>query len=456
MENTLRENKMGTMPIRKLLLNMAAPMVVSMLLQAFYNIVDSIFVSYICEEALTAVSLSFPIQTMLIATGTGTGVGINAMLSKALGEKDYDSANRAARNGIFLAACSYLLFLVIGLTFSRKFFEIQTSDPLIIEYGTQYLSVVTVFSFGIFTQLCFERLLQATGKTFQSMLIQGSGAIINIIFDPILIFGLLGFPALGVTGAAIATVFGQIVAGALAVILNKKKNHELNCSMKGFRPHLKTIGRIYSVGVPSIVMQAVGSVMYFTFNSILLTFGTSTYSAVFGVYFKLQSIFFMPIFGMNNGMIPIIAYNYGAKKRSRITHVIRLGIIWAVALMVVGMALFHLIPGSLLRLFDASENMQHIGIHALRIASISYLFAGYCIVTGCVFQALGNGVYSLYVSIMRKLVVLLPVAFLLAKTAGIDSVWWSFPIAEIMSLTVSTVLLIRIYRKIIKPLPDLV
>ena len=450
----LRENKMGVMPVNKLLIQMAAPMIVSMLVQALYNIVDSIFVSYISEQALTAVSLAFPVQSLLIATGTGTGVGINAILSRALGEKDQATADRAARNGIFLAACSYILFLIIGLTCSKAFFSVQTNDPVIAAYGEQYLTIVTAYSFGLYTQLVFERLLQATGRTVYSMFVQGLGAVINIILDPILIFGLLGFPRLEVAGAAIATVVGQMIAGVFAIILNHRRNPEINCSMKGFRPHGTTIANIYKVGVPSIIMQAVGSVMYFGMNTIILKFATSTYSAVFGVYFKLQSLFFMPIFGINNGMVPIIAYNYGAQKRRRITRVIKLSVLYATIFMWLGLALFNLIPVPLLRLFDASDNMLAIGIRALRIASISYLFAGFCIISGSVFQAMGNGVYSLYVSIMRQLVVLLPAAYFLASTSGAENIWWAFPIAELMSLTVSALLLGRINRKVIQKIPD--
>ena len=450
----LRENKMGIMPVNRLLFRMATPMIISMLLQALYNTVDSIFVSYISEQALTAVSLAFPVQTLLIATGTGTGVGINAILSKALGEKDQATANRAARNGLFLAACSYILFLIIGLTCSKAFFSVQTDDPVIAEYGRQYMTIVTTFSFGLYTQIVFERLLQSTGHTVYSMFVQGLGAILNIILDPILIFGLLGFPRLEVAGAAIATVAGQIAAGIFAIFLNHAKNKEIDCSLKGFRPHGPTIRRIYKVGIPSIIMQAVGSVMLFGMNSIMLRFATSTYSAVFGVYFKLQSLFFMPIFGINNGMVPIIAYNYGAGKRSRIIATIKLCILYATALMWLGLILFHVFPVPLLRLFDASDNMLSIGVHALRVASISYLFAGFCIISGSVFQAMGNGVYSLYVSVMRQLVVLLPAAYILASSYGPENIWWSFPIAEIMSLTVSALLLTRIYRKVIRHIPD--
>ena len=452
-QEPLQENKMGVMPVNRLLISMALPMMISMLVQALYNIVDSIFVGMISENALTAVSLAFPVQMLLIAMGTGTGVGINAALSKSLGEKDQVTANKAATNGIFLAAASAALFFIIGVFFSRTFFLSQTDDIEIVGYGTQYLSICCIFSVGVYTQLVFERLLQATGRTVPAMVVQIVGAVINLIFDPILIFGLLGFPRMEVAGAAAATVLGQIIAGAVAIVINLKYNREIQISFKGFRPDAHMIWRIYKVGLPSIIMQAVGSVMNYFMNIILLGF-TSTAAAVFGAYYKLQSFFFMPLFGLNNGMVPIIAYNYGAGKRSRVIRVIKLSIFYAMCLMFLGLCAFHAVPGKLLLLFNASENMLAIGEKALRIISISYLFAGFCIVSGTVFQALGNGVYSLLVSVARQLIVLLPAAYLLSLTGKLDLIWWSFPIAEVMSLTVSALLLFRIYKKIIVHIPD--
>ena len=444
-----KENKMGVMPVNKLLLSMSLPIMISMLVQALYNIVDSIFVAKISENALTAVSLAFPIQSLMIATATGTGVGVNAILSKSLGEKNFEKANRTAVNGVFLAVMSYILFVIIGLTVTMPFYRSQTSDAEILAYGKQYLTIVCVASIGLFAQIIFERLLQSTGKTIYTMITQGTGAIINIILDPILIFGLLGFPAMGVTGAAVATVAGQIVGGIMGVVINEKVNHEIKLIWKGFRPSLQMIGAIYRVGVPSIIMQAIGSLMTYGMNLILISF-TSTATAVFGVYFKLQSFIFMPIFGLNNGMIPIVAYNYGAGKKERLIKTVKLSVAYAMAVMVIGFLIFQTLPQVLLQWFNASDRMMQIGVPALRIISISFLLAGFCIICGSVFQALGNGVYSMVVSIARQLVVLLPVAFLLSKLGNVNYVWWAFPIAELMSLALSTFFLFRIYHKIIK------
>lgn len=444
-----KENKMGVMPVNKLLLSMSLPIMISMLVQALYNIVDSIFVAKISENALTAVSLAFPIQSLMIATATGTGVGVNAILSKSLGEKNFEKANRTAVNGVFLAVMSYILFVIIGLTVTMPFYRSQTSDAEILAYGKQYLTIVCVASIGLFAQIIFERLLQSTGKTIYTMITQGTGAIINIILDPILIFGLLGFPAMGVTGAAVATVAGQIVGGIMGVVINEKVNHEIKLIWKGFRPSLQMIGAIYRVGVPSIIMQAIGSLMTYGMNLILISF-TSTATAVFGVYFKLQSFIFMPIFGLNNGMIPIVAYNYWAGKKERLIKTVKLSVAYAMAVMVIGFLIFQTLPQVLLQWFNASDRMMEIGVPALRIISISFLLAGFCIICGSVFQALGNGVYSMVVSIARQLVVLLPVAFLLSKLGNVNYVWWAFPIAELMSLALSTFFLFRIYHKIIK------
>lgn len=447
-----QENKMGVMPIPKLLITMSLPMMLSMLVQALYNIVDSMFVAKLSEDALTAVSLAFPIQTLMIAISAGTGVGINALLSRNLGEKNFEGANDAAKNGLFLGIMSCIVFAIIGGLGSHFFFAIQTDNEVIVKYGTQYLTIITVLSFGIFLQITFERLLQSTGKTIYNMITQTTGAVINIILDPILIFGLFGFPKLEVAGAAIATVIGQIVAVTMSLFFNLKKNKEISINMRGFRPHGRTIAVIYEVGIPSIIMQAIGSVMTFGMNKILLMF-SSTAAAVFGVYFKLQSFIFMPIFGLNNGMIPIIAYNYGARNKKRIVDTTKLSVAIAVVIMLVGFTIFQTSSDFLLRkLFDASENMITIGVPALRIISLSFLFAGYCIIVGSVFQALGNGMYSLIVSAARQLIVILPVAYIFATVFGLHMVWWSIPIAEIVSVILSTVLLKRIYRLKVKPL----
>ena len=451
----VKENKMGTMPIGKLVFNMSLPMMVSMLVQALYNIVDSIFVAKLSENALTAVSLAFPLQTLLIAVGTGTGVGMNALLSKSLGEKNFKKANKTATNAAFIYALSYIVFLILGFTIVKPFYRSQvgSADAEIMTMGVDYLSTVMIFSFGIFTQVFFERLLTSTGRTIFSMTSQLSGALTNIILDPILIFGMFGFPKMGVTGAAVATVIGQCVAGIVAGTCNHKFNHEVKFEFKGFRPDLNIIGTIYAVGIPSIIMQSIGSIMTYCMNRILIEF-SSTATAVFGVYFKLQSFFFMPVFGLNNGITPIIAYNYGARQRKRMTKTIKLSLFVAFCLTFIGFVLFESIPQVLLGMFNASDDLLKIGIPALRIIGVHYLIAWFCIIAGTVFQALGKAIFSMMVSIMRQLVVLIPAAYLLAKFGGLHMVWWSFPIAEIMSFIVSTAFLIRIWRTVIKDIPE--
>ena len=452
-EQNRQENKMGVMPIPKLLISMSLPMIASMLVQALYNIVDSMFVAQLNENALTAVSLAFPIQNLMIAVAAGTGVGINALLSRSLGEKQFDTANTIARNGILLGVLSSLVFAIAGIFGSRLFFEVQTKDAQIIEYGTQYMSIITVASIGIFIQITFERLMQSTGKTIFNMITQGLGAIINIILDPILIFGWFGLPAMGVTGAAVATVIGQIIAAMLGIFFNWKYNKEINVNFKGFRPCRKTIGSIYKIGVPSIIMQSIGSLTTFGMNNILLMF-SSTAATVFGVYFKLQSFIFMPIFGLTNGMIPIIAYNYGARNKKRIYQTFKLSVVMAVSIMAVGVAIFQTIPTTLLGLFEASDHMLAIGVPALRTISLSFVFAGFCIICSASFQALGNGVYSMLMSFARQIIVILPVAFVFAKLFGLDAVWYSYPIAEIVTVVISVFMLKQITDKKVKHLED--
>lgn len=449
------ENKMGTMPVGKLLFNMSLPMMISMLVQALYNIVDSIFVAKLSENALTAVSMAFPIQTLLIAVGTGTGVGMNALLSKSLGEKDFKKANQTANNTALLYVLSYLVFLILGFTIVKPFYasQIGSADIEIMDMGIDYLSTVMIFSFGIFTQVFFERLLTSTGKTIFSMTSQLCGAITNIILDPILIFGLLGAPRMGVTGAAAATVIGQCVAGIVAGVCNHKYNREVHLSLHNFKPDFKIIGTVYAVGIPSIIMQSIGSIMTYSMNRILIEF-SSTATAVFGVYFKLQSFFFMPLFGLNNGITPIIAYNYGAKKRKRMLETIKLSMIVAFCLTFIGFVAFEGIPQILLGMFSASEDMLTIGIPALRIIGIHYLIAWFCIVAGTIFQALGKAVFSMIVSIMRQLCALIPAAYILAKFGGLSVVWWALPIAEVISLIFSLSFLVVINRSIIQKIPE--
>lgn len=448
------ENKMGVMPVNKLLLNMAVPMIISMLVQAFYNVVDSVFVAQLSEDALNAVSLAFPVQNLMIAVAVGTGVGINALLSRSLGQKDFERANQTAMNGLFLAAASCLVFTILGWTCARLFYTVQTDIPGIVEYGTDYLTIVSGVSVGIFLSIACERLLQATGRTFYTMITQATGAIINIILDPILIFGLFGFPRMEVAGAAVATVVGQICGGLLALFFNLTRNPDIKLSWKNFLPRKAIVAGIYSVGIPSIAMQSIGSVMVFGMNQILIAF-TQTATAVFGVYFKLQSFIFMPVFGLNNGMVPIVAYNYGARKPARIMKTIKLSVCYAVGIMLVGLLIFQFASPALLRLFQSGESasgdLLRIGVPALRIISYSFLFAGYCIVATAVFQALGHGVLSLVVSVVRQLFVLLPVAFLLSRVGGLDWVWWAFPIAELVAVVLCTVFLKHVYHKEIAP-----
>ena len=449
------ENKMGTMPIGKLLFNMSLPMMISMLVQALYNIVDSIFVAKLSENALTAVSLAFPLQTLLIAVGTGTGVGMNALLSKSLGEKNFKKANATASNAAVLYFFSYLVFFILGFTIVRPFYasQIGNADQEIMELGIKYLSTVMIFSFGLLAQVFFERLLTSTGRTIFSMTSQLTGAITNIILDPILIFGLLGAPKMGVTGAAVATVIGQCVAALVAGFCNHRYNHDVKLKFHGFRLDFHIIGTIYAVGIPTIIMQSIGSVMTYCMNRILIEF-SSTATAVFGVYFKLQSFFFMPVFGLNNGITPIIAYNYGAGQRKRMLKTIKLSMLVAFCLTFIGFLCFEGIPQILLSMFNASDEMLTIGVPALRIIGIHYLIAWFCIVSGTVFQALGKAFFSMIVSIMRQLFVLIPAAYILAKLGGLHVVWWSFPIAEVISLMVSSFFLVRINRTIISRVPE--
>ncbi len=442
-----QENKMGVMPIGKLLISMSLPMMISMLVQALYNIVDSIFVAQVGEYAVRAVSLAFPAQTLMIAVAVGTAVGINALLSRTLGEKDFEKANEVAMNGILVSFLCSVLAAIIGCLAAKAFIYSQTDVEQVRNYGISYLIICTVCSIGIFLQTCFERLLQSTGRTFITMITQGTGAIINIILDPILIFGLFGAPKLEVAGAAIATITGQIIAALLAIVCNFKFNHDIHLKFRGFRPNFRLIGQIYSVGAPSIVVQAIGSVMTYGMNLILSSYGIA--QTVFGLYFKLQSFVFMPIFGLNNGMVPIIAYNYGAGNRVRVIKTIKSSIYFAIGIMFIGLLLMELIPAQLLSMFNATPELITVGVPALRTICLSFLFAGYCIVVGSSFQALGNGIYSMVVSIARQLVVLLPVAFLFSLTGNVNLIWWAFPIAELMSVAMSSYFLWRINHKVI-------
>ncbi len=447
-----KENKMGVMPVKKLIVNMSLPMMASMLVQALYNIVDSIYVSQISEGALTAVTLAFPLQNLMIAFASGVGVGVNALLSKSLGEKNYDRADRAANAGLTLTLVNYVIFVLLGLFAVSPFIASQSGIEEIRRSGEVYLRIVTTLSAGLFFQVMFERLLQSTGLTFYSMISQMTGAVINIIFDPIMIFGLLGFPKLGVAGAAYATVLGQSVAAVLGLILNMKKNKEIHLSVPlVLAPGLWVVGRIYRVGVPSILMMAIGSVMTYMMNLILGSF-TATAQAVFGVYFKLQSFFFMPVFGLNSGLIPVLAYNYGARNRKRIEEALAFALKLAVGIMILGTIVFECVPSLLLRMFDASPDMMAMGVTALRIIALHFPLAGASIALGSVFQAFSKSMYSLVISVSRQLVVLIPAAWLLAQTGSVQNVWFAFPIAEVVSLLLSLFFFRRLYNGIVKKL----
>ena len=440
-----QENKMGTMAIAPLLAGMAVPMMISMLVQALYNVVDSIFVARISQDALNAVSLAFPLQNLMIAVGGGTGVGMNALLSRSLGEKKQDQADQAANTGIFVFLLSAVIFGICGFLLARPFFLAQTDIAAIVDYGTDYARICLGLSIGIFSQFCFERLLQSTGRTVYSMITQLVGAVINIIMDPILIFGLFGFPRLEVAGAAVATVMGQIVAAFLGIWMNLRFNKDIHLRFRAIRPDRDIVREIYRVGLPSIIMQSIGSIMTFGMNKILISF-TDTATAVFGAYFKLQSFIFMPVFGLNNGMVPIISYNYGAARLDRVRKTFRLTAVTATVIMVAGFSAFNLIPGTLLGFFNASEEMASIGSVALRVISWSFLLAGFDIIAGSVCQAIGNPVHTLICSVCRQLVALLPAAWLLAQTGKLDLVWFCFPISELVSLVLSIIFLRKTMR----------
>ncbi len=449
-----KENKMGVMPVKQLIISMSLPMMISMLVQALYNVVDSIFVSRIGDHvsALTAVTLAFPMQNLMIALGSGTGVGINALLSRSLGEKRFDRSDAAANSGLLLTFFNFVIFLLIGLFYVRSFILSQTENPLIIEYGTTYLGIICCFSLGIFFQMTFERLLQSTGKTFFSMISQATGAIINIIFDPLLIFGIGPFPELGVAGAAYATILGQFIGASIGLFCNLKYNREITFSFKSIlTPKADIIKEIYYVGVPSILMMSIGSIMTYLMNLILSTFSDAA-TAVFGVYFKLQSFFFMPVFGLNNGLIPVLAFNYGAKRKNRIIESLKFALALALSIMLIGMVTFLVIPEQLLGLFKASGQLLVIGVPALRTICLSFPLAGICIAMGSIFQAFSKSIYSLVISVGRQLVVLIPAAWLLAQTGVLNSVWWAFPIAELASLILSTCFFMKLYRETVAKL----
>ena len=451
--NDLSQNKMGIMPENKLLFNMALPMIVAMVIQALYNVVDSIYVSRISESAVTALSLAFPVQNLLIGFAVGIGVGVNSLLSKALGQGDRELADRTAGNGIFLALVAAILFILFGIFGTKPYYAMQSQVVETVEGGATYTAICCIFSLGIFIEILGERLLQSSGRTVYTLITQGTGAIVNILLDPVFIFGVapLGIPAMGMAGAAIATVIGQWIAAILAVIFNLKFNPDIRFSSAAIRPRKQVIAPILSVGVPAIVMNSIGSVTTFGMNQILQGFH-ETATGVFGVYFKLQSFFFMPVFGINNATISIIAFNYGARKPERISRTLKISCGSAMVIMLLGTAAFLLLPDLLLGLFQPSEEFLRIGRSALRIICLHFPLAAIGIALGASFQALGNGLYSTVVSLCRQLIALLPAAYLLSLSGNVMLVWWSFPIAEVISVTVTLLFFRRIYKQKVLPL----
>ena len=453
---SLQENKMGTMPVGKLLFTMALPLVISMLVQAFYNVVDSFYVSRISDSAVTALGLAFPVQNLIIGCSTGVGVGMNALLSKSLGQGNRERANQAAGNGIFLSICFALAFVLFGLVGARPYYAVQSSVAETIEGGAAYISICTLFSLGIFVEILGERLLQASGRTVYTLFTQGLGAVLNIILDPLFIFGFkpLGIAPMGIAGAAVATVIGQWVAAVMAVIFNLFCNPDVQLKLRYLRPDPVIVRKILSIGVPSMIMMAIGSVMNFGMNQIFLGFKDygETAAGVFGIYFKLQSFVLMPLFGLNNASISILAFNYGARQPKRITKTLKLSTCTALTIMMLGLTVFQLFPDQLLGIFNPSDTFLALGKSALRIVSLHFPIAAICIALGASFQALGNGLYSTITSLCRQLLALLPAAYLLSLTGNVHAVWWAFPIAEVVSMTVTLILYCRIYKRKIKPL----
>lgn len=451
MSENIKENKMGVMPVTKLLLNMSLPIMLSMLVMTCYNIVDSIFVAQINENALTAISLAFPVQTLMIAVSIGTAIGVNALLAMKLGQKDSDAVNKIAINGLFLSVCSFIAFFILGFLFTKPYLKTQTGDEQIIQFGSEYLKIITMASFTLFVSTMSDRLLQATGRTFYTMITQLVGAITNIILDPLMIFGIGPFPKMGMAGAAWATVIGQILSALVSLYFNLKKNPDIHFKLKGFKPDSLIIGQIYKIGIPSILLQSINSVTTYGMNLILGTF-SATAIAVYGVYFKLNSFVFMPVFGLTTGMVPIVSYNYGAGNAERIKKTVKSTILIAVSIMIFGIIIFELFPAELLMLFKASEHMLGIGCTAMRIIAPSFIGAAIAITLGSTFQALGKSFLSMTVSFVRQLVVLLPVAYFLSRSGKLENVWFCFLVAEIFAISLSLFFMQRIKKTMLDKL----
>lgn len=440
----IKENKMGSMNIKRLILTMSAPIVVSMMVQSLYNVVDSIFVAQISEEAITAVSMAFPFQQLMMSVGIGTAIGVNSLLARNLGAKQFSQVNKIANNGLLLAFLSFIAFFMMGLLLSDKLITIQTDNQEIISHGPVYLRICLMGSLGIFTHLMFERLLQATGKTMYTMIAQISGALMNIILDPIMIFGWFGMPAMGLAGAALATVISQYIGALVVAYLCIRKEKDIDIGFRYMKPDFKIIRDIYAVGIPSIIMISISSVTIFSMNQILAKFSI-TAVALLGIYFKLQSFIFMPVFGLNNGIIPIVGYNYGAGNKERMRETIFLGMRYAVTIMLIGTLIMMVFPDKLLGMFNASDQMMDIGRVAFRIICISFPFAAISIISIGVFQAIGKGTLSMIISIIRQLLVLVPLAYLFSLTGDLDRVWWCVIIAELVAVSIC----VRNIRKII-------
>ena len=436
----MEEQKMGTMPVNKLLLTMAAPMILSMMIGALYNIVDSIFVSNYGEDALTAVSLAFPIQNVIVALGTGVGVGVNALLSRLLGEKKQEAVNKTALNGLLLSFAVYFILLVFGMFGVRWFYRIQTSEPSISAMGCSYLSIICIFSFGQIFQLVLEKLLQSTGRTTYTMITQITGAVINIILDPILIFGYFGLPAMGTAGAAIATVIGQMIAMTLGFIFNLKCNKEIQFSLQYLKPEKYYIKNICLVGIPAGITMFISSIMSFGINKILLSFST-TATAVFGAYFKLYTFVSMAAFGLNNALISIVAYNLGTGKHDRIKHAIKLSGIYSALIGAVGLLLLQLFPEQIMQAFHASDTMTAMGVTALRVTSLSFIFACVSIMVCYALQGLSKGAPSMIISALRQVVILLPLAYVFGKFWKVTGVWLAFPVTEALVMVIACIYL---------------
>lgn len=449
-KKTISADKMGNTPMLRLILSMSLPTMFSMIIQAMYNIVDSVFVSSLGQDALTALSLAYPLQLMTISVAVGTGVGINSFISRRLGEKNQELANNGAANGIFISIISWLVFLLVGIFLTVPFFKLFNPTPGVMKYGVDYTSIILIFSVGVMVEIAIEKVLQATGNMIFPMIFQLIGAVTNIVLDPLFIFGIGPFPRMEVAGAAIATVIGQILAMLFAIYIFFFKKHAVQVHVRNFKPNLKIIKNIYAVGFPSIIMQSISSVLVVGLNAILMGFSEAAVS-VHGIYYKMQSFVFMPVFGLNQGLMPIMGYNFGAKNKDRLHSAIRYGCIIAAFIMLCGTVIFWIFPAQILSLFNANDDILNMGIKAMRFISLSFLPAAIDIIFSTTFQAVGKGFSSMILSLLRQLVFILPAAFVLSNF-GVNAVWFAYPIAEVGALIVAIFLYTRINRKVFSKL----